>query len=475
MKKIVVLAVLFLSVSIAFAQGSVPVLVIDSGTDFSHEMLKDIASPNQAEKSGETGKDDDKNGYIDDIFGWNFAGNNAQLVNLEFTPERYDEVMRFMELMGQYQIHGQQGMSAEDFNFLVTNYKDKKFMAWIQFTGGWAHGTHVGGIIATDNDKINMKAVAHIPVGNPPAAEVRKMLQNSRFYFASIRKREVFESREDKKPTMEEIIQYFDHLGSQNALKIKPEAAYVGTLKPRVINCSFGTENKMLLANFKKVMVEQWGFEAPTDEEVQRIVNMFVDKAFLPRDKVLFSKTPNALICIAAGNSTEDPDIMTTSPNDVKIPNKIVVAATEMNKKLAPFSCWGKTKVDIAVPGVGIYSSYPNGKMGYMSGTSQAAPYVAKWASLVLKQNPSLTAVQVKKILVGTVDKKDWLTDKVISGGILNPERALAVAALMKNGKTLTEALKKAKEAVDDMPQTRDLRKPPMTPFELELYNSFAF
>ena len=75
----------------------------------------------------------------------------------------------------------------------------------------------------------------------------------------------------------------------------------------------------------------------------------------------------------------------------------------------------------------------------------------------------------------GTVDKKDWLTDKVISGGILNPERALAAAALMKNGKSMSEAIKKAKEAVADMPPKRGSRKPPMTQFELELYNSFAF
>lgn len=475
MKKVLVYVLMVFAVTILSAQVNTPVLVIDSGSDFTHERLKPVADPNQAELNGKAGVDDDGNGYADDVFGWNFVDNNGRLVNLDYTPEKYDDVMKFMELMGRYQIGGQEGLSPEEFNFLVTNYKDKQFMAWVQFAGGWAHGTHVAGIIATDNDKVSMKAVAHIPVGNPPETQVRKLLNNARYYFASLKKENVTESREDKKPTMAEIKQYFEHVGSQNALKIKPEAAYIGSLKPRVINCSFGTENKMLLDNFKQVMTEQWGFENPTDAEVQEIVNMFVDLAFLPRDKALFAKTPNALVVIAAGNSSEDLEPVVSSPNDVKIPNKIVVAATEANKLIAPFSCWGKTKVDIAVPGVGIYSSYPNGMMGYMSGTSQAAPYVAKWASLVVHQNPALTAVEVKEILLGTVDKKDWLKGIVSSAGVLNPQRALAAAAYMKNGKSLAEALKKAAEDVEDVPPERSAVKPPMTKFQLELYKSFAF
>jgi len=242
----------------------------------------------------------------------------------------------------------------------------------------------------------------------------------------------------------------FIDLGKKYVQQVKAKADYIGSLKPRLINCSFGSENSHLVAMMKQNMIQHWGFKDPSDAQVQEVVNLFVTHAFLPRDKATFAKVPNALIFVAAGNSSEDLDPFVMSPNNVPIPNKIVVAATDADQKIAPFSCYGKKKVDLAVPGVNIYATYPNQAMGYMSGTSMACPMAVNFAAQVLNVNPDLSPVELKKILMETVDKKGWLTDKVVSGGVINVNRAVYAGKLVKEGKSISAAIKEAREKVAD-------------------------
>lgn len=428
----------------ANAAGKVNVLIIDSGSDFTHAKLKPLARPNQAEFKGKPDYDDDDNGYADDIYGWNFVEGNRVLVNLDDTPPQYSEVLKCMELLGILQAYGKEGMSAEDFNYLVKKSKDKKFWAWLNFTGGWAHGTHCAGIVATKNDAVNFKAIRHIPTGNSPQcikeiiAAIKHLMLHNPF------------KKKTKAISIDELGQYFEQMGKENALQTTAKAEYIRDLKPRLINCSFGVPNENIF-NMMKANMPQWGFKNPTNEQVQEITNLFVEKAFLPRDKALFRYCKDALIFIAAGNSSENLDPFVSSPNDVKIENKIVIAATDHDQKIAPFSCYGVKTVDVAVPGVNIYATYPNNEMGYMSGTSMACPNALRMASLVLNENPSLTPIELKKILMGTVDKKDWLKDKVKSSGIINTKRAVYAAKLVKNGKSVSEAITEAREKVSDM------------------------
>jgi subtilisin family serine protease len=86
-----------------------------------------------------------------------------------------------------------------------------------------------------------------------------------------------------------------------------------------------------------------------------------------------------------------------------------------------------------------------------MSGTSMASPLAARYATMVLAQNPDLTPTQLKKILLNTVDKKDWLKDKVRTGGVINVKRAMYAASLVKNGKSINEAIAQANEEIPDM------------------------
>ncbi len=426
---------------------NVNVLVIDSGSDFSHSALKDLAQPNEKELKGQTGKDDDNNGYTDDIYGWNFIDKTNQLVNLENTPPNYDEVLEIMRLIGIIQNYGKEALTADEYAHLIKRYKDKKFWAWIGFVGGWAHGTHCAGIIATDNEAVDFKAVKHIPTGNPPEKTIKKAIAKIISNMLHNKKK----IKKGPKISLEQLGQMFAQLAPDYIASVKKEAEYIASLKPRLINCSFGIPNENIKASIKQNMVYQWGWTNPTDEEVQKVVNLFVEKAFLPKDKAFFSGCKDALIFIAAGNSSEDLDGIVSSPNDVPIENKIVIAATDANKKLAGFSCHGTTVVDVAVPGVNIYATYPNQKMGYMSGTSMACPMALKFASYVLQKNPDLTPVQLKKILMGTVDKKEWLKDKVKSGGIINQNRAVFAAIMVKSGKDVATAIRIANEKVDDI------------------------
>ncbi|HNX76142.1 MAG TPA: S8 family serine peptidase [Candidatus Rifleibacterium sp.] len=450
----IVMAALAVSLTIpcvpSFAADQVKVLVIDSGSDFTHEALKPLALPRDQEFNGKPGVDDDKNGYVDDIFGWNFVDNSATLVNLSDTPPDYDTVLRCMELLGKLQAYGKEGMTPEEYKYLVDHYKDKEFWAWVGFTGGWAHGTHCAGIVSTNNNGVHLNAIKHIQTGASPKEETAQAftaLKHAMAHKSSVRRR--VPEAAPTKVTIEELDQYFTQLGNDNAKKIKAKADYIASLQPRLINCSFGTENKNLCEMMKGNMA-QWGYENPTDEQVQEIVNLFVTKAFLPRDKAFFSGCKDALVFIAAGNSTEDLNIMVTSPNDVDIANKMVIAATDEDQKIAPFSCYGNKKVDVAVPGVNIFATYPNQKMGFMSGTSMACPNALRMASMVLAAKDDLKPAELKKILMETVDKKDWLKEKVKSGGVINVSRAVFAAQQMVAGKTLEEAVKIALEKVGD-------------------------
>jgi hypothetical protein len=358
-----------------------------------------------------------------------------------------------MQLLGILQAYGKDGMDPEDFKFLITHYQDAKFWPWVEFTGGWAHGTHCAGIASTKNKNVRLNAIKHIPTGNGPKEEFAQALSYLNHKLVHSRRRYIDPDSTiaaQPKMSLEALKKAFIDLGKSYIAKVQPKADYIGTLQPRLINCSYGSENSTLVAMMKQNMVKNWGFKDPTDAEVQEVVNLFVTHAFLPRDKAMFAQASNALIFVAAGNSSEDLDPFVMSPNGVPIDNKIVIAATDADQKLAPFSCYGIKTVDVAVPGVNIYATYPNQAMGYMSGTSMACPLALNYGAQVLNVNPDLNPVQLKQILTQTVDKKPWLADKVKSGGVINPTRAMFAAKLMREGKTLTAAVKEARQKVDD-------------------------
>jgi subtilisin family serine protease len=134
--------------------------------------------------------------------------------------------------------------------------------------------------------------------------------------------------------------------------------------------------------------------------------------------------SPAVVVC-AAGNNANDNDINPVYPASYNSTNIISVAATDHNDIRALFSNFGLSSVDLAAPGTNIWSTYLDGTYALMSGTSMATPHVSGVVALVKSVNPSLTAVQIKNIILSTVDSKDSLNGKVASGGRLNAYKAV--------------------------------------------------
>ncbi len=141
------------------------------------------------------------------------------------------------------------------------------------------------------------------------------------------------------------------------------------------------------------------------------------------------AEAAGVLIVAAAGNERQDIDMVSNYyyPASYGLSNIISVAGIDIDNNLFKSSNWGKRKVDVAAPGEKIYSTFPinKGKYGYMTGTSQATPFVAGLAALLLSKNPKLTPAQIKTIIRSTVDQIPNLNSKIGSGGKINAYTAL--------------------------------------------------
>ncbi len=152
-------------------------------------------------------------------------------------------------------------------------------------------------------------------------------------------------------------------------------------------------------------------------------------------DTALYNAINNfsGLFITAAGNGDADQigdnnDYAYSShyyPSDFNLANIISVAATDKNDKLANFSNYGATSVDVGAPGVDIYSTYPNSTYQNESGTSMAAPHVAGLAGLIWGYKPQLNSSEVKNVILTTGDSLDSLNGKTVSGKRINAYNAL--------------------------------------------------
>jgi subtilisin family serine protease len=122
---------------------------------------------------------------------------------------------------------------------------------------------------------------------------------------------------------------------------------------------------------------------------------------------------------------------------------------------LARFSNFGIKNVDVAAPGVAIVSAVPGNEYLSVSGTSQAAPYVSNIAAKIKETNTALAPSEIKKILMMTVDLKDFLKGKVVSAGIVNSKRAVYAAELSKT-MALVKAIQTARVDIADTKYSHD-------------------
>ena len=146
------------------------------------------------------------------------------------------------------------------------------------------------------------------------------------------------------------------------------------------------------------------------------------------QDAIARAGNANILFVVAAGNGGSDGigDNIDTAPSyPASYPNAniISVAAIDSAGKLASFSNYGANSVDIAAPGVGIWSSLPNSTgnaYGSYSGTSMATPHVTGACALYASLAPGATAAQIKAGILAKAVATPSLAGKTVTGGRLD-------------------------------------------------------
>lgn len=141
-------------------------------------------------------------------------------------------------------------------------------------------------------------------------------------------------------------------------------------------------------------------------------------------------RSAGVIVAAAAGNESTNNDVIPSYPAEFDLDNIISVAATTTSDTLASFSNYGASSVDIAAPGVDIWSTYNTSDSSYKwsDGTSMATPHVAGAAALVWAQNPSLTYSQVIARILNNGDAISALSGKVRTGRRLNVAKALGTS-----------------------------------------------
>lgn len=411
--------VLAFSSSVSWA---VPIAIIDSGTDLKHNALVNNAWNNPGNLPGDE--------FQNDQHGWNFAENNNQIIDYSYLGKFSSDPAKFFEI----QLKTLQGTATEEEKaWVAEKKKDQNFIKELSTFANFVHGTHVAGIASRSAKSAQIMGAKIIPTEvKLPASLVdhfRSLSQNGLMPF-SFNINDTTSDEVNSGPMDDIMMQMaLSFLASQQSKTLEPVGKYVGVTGMKVANCSFGTgfaQAKIVVSTIAKAILKR----DLNDAEAEKYATSFLG-LIIQNGTGFVTSAGKTLFVIAAGNDGSDNDKRPTYPANLKMDNTITVAATHGYDRIASFSNFGATTVDIAAPGVGITSSIPTpseNESMTMSGTSQASPFIANLAGKVMDENPSLSLTDVKKILMGTVDKKSFLEGKVVSGGIANEERAIRAA-----------------------------------------------
>ncbi len=405
--------------------------VVDSGVDINHEDLKPIIWTNPKEIPG-NGIDDDKNGYIDDVHGWNFLGDINQ-ENLEYVRilkkgntndpdykraekkynKEYQEANEKIETYSQIRDRiaqsdaliqkqlGKKEYTEEDLDLIDTSSS-------LQLAGA------VRGMKYLLGNGVNIKET------------IEELSEGVKHYEERIKYglNKEFNPRAVLKDNPDDINDKF--YGNNNVIGPTAEGALHGTHVAGIIAAvrhnNIGMDGVADHVRIMPVRTVPDGDEYDKDvalalryaiDNGAKVINTSFGKEFSPHkqwvyDALKYAAEKDVLIVNAAGNDAKNIDVQPTFPDD-NIDGKeftdtmITIGALnyEYNENLvASFSNYGKNNVDLFSPGVQIYATVPENKYKFLDGTSMAAPEVAGVAALIRAYFPNLKAREVKQILM---------------------------------------------------------------------------
>ena len=459
----------------AFLEGkdnvTVIVGVVDSGTDLKHEDLVDVAWINEDEIAGNN-KDDDKNGYIDDINGWNFLGKSykehLEWERILMNPSVADaETLKEVKAYHQKRIDGAKKANENltqnkaRYEQILGNVK-KADEAFAKHFGKKDYTKEEVLAIKTDDADLNQNvafAKQMYAYGLPSLSEAVGELERGLEYFTNqLETNKKLISGDNLKTDYRTVV-------GDNAYDINDKPGYGdGNTGHSVKDEAHGSHVSGIIAatrnngkgmngvanNVKIMAVRSVSDGDEYDKDVAlgiryavdngaKVINTSFGKAFSPNkewvyDAIKYAAKNDVLIVNAAGNDGKDIDVEKTYPNDSEdlkteiSDNVLTIGAmsANYNEQLpASFSNYGKINVDIFAPGVQVYSTTPENGYAKFNGTSMAAPSTAGVAALIRSYYPALTAKQVKQIIMNSGTKINFDVVKPGSQSQQNPKGEL--------------------------------------------------
>ena len=438
---------------------NVIVAVIDSGIDIDHEDLNDVIWVNTKEVPS-NGIDDDKNGYVDDIHGWNFLGDS------------YDEQLEYVRLLKSgvdfQRKEEAQAKYDKDYNRAKKNkarYESilervEEAHKVLESLFGRADYTKadINTLISEDAKVIKAIKFAKQIYGNGLESMTYAIeeLQSGIHYFSEridvnlnmeLKGRSTGDDPDDFSQTS------YGNGNVKHTTKDESHGTHVAGIIAAEHGNGLGVDG---IANNVHIMVIRAipnGDEYDKDvalairygaDNGAKVMNTSFGKAYSPhsdkvREAIAYAASKDVLIVNAAGNDAIDLDENESYPNDSVdngpevADNFITVGALSPSNGedlVANFSNYGKINVDVFAPGAKIYSTIPENKYGTKGGTSMAAPAVAGVAALIRSYFPKLSASQVKSVLMASGLPK---SGEVNIGG--DPNKKSSFDAMSKSGK----------------------------------------
>ena len=475
------------------------VAVIDSGIDTTHEDLKPVLWTNPKEIPG-NGIDDDKNGYIDDVHGWNFLGGKD---GRNVKEDSYEGARLYHRLKAKWDgktsadaISATDKKEFADFerakqktvgDVNPQQMKQVEFMYSKVVAGDSVIRKEIGKSSYTSVDmeaykptdadaKMTKSILVNISKANNTTDITNEQLIEE--LSGEMRKGESAtqaptEYRKDIVKDDEANINDRNY-GNNDLLANTPmHGTHCAGIIAAVRNNGKGMNGIADNVRIMAVRAVPDGDEHDKDianairyavDNGAQIISMSFGKDFSPEkewvdDAFRYAASKNVLLVHAAGNDSKNVDTTYNFPNPFYLNGKgradniITVGASGDLKNgglTASFSNYGKKEVDVFAPGVNIYSTLPGGNnYGNLSGTSMACPVVAGTAALLLEYYPNLTAVQLKEAIeksavapkekVNNPETKEKvsLSELSKSGGFLNAYEAMKYAGNMQNKKII--------------------------------------